>query len=138
MRVYIAGHKGMVGKSLLNHLKKDNDIELVYSPRKNLDLIDATSVNKFFKNNNIDQVYLAAAKVGGINANNIFPAEFIYENLMIQTNVIHASHQNDINNLLFSISISGSSVSSMNIGTTMVPFFFTSLSLVFLIALPTA
>lgn len=100
-RVYVAGHKGMVGSAIVRHLSTNNDIELVVKDRSQLDLLDQSAVNRFFKEEKIDQVYLAAAKVGGIVANNTYPAEFIYENLMIECNVIHAAHSAGVNDLLF-------------------------------------
>ncbi|MBY7864280.1 GDP-L-fucose synthase [Vibrio fluvialis] len=100
-RVFVAGHKGMVGSALVRLLKKTDDFEIITRTRSELDLMDFQSVNDFFSSQNIDQVYLAAAKVGGIVGNNTYPAEFIYENLSIQNNVIHAAHMNNINKLLF-------------------------------------
>jgi len=100
LRIFIAGHKGMVGSALLRQLQKKN-VEIITEEKKNLDLLNQAEVKNFFNNQNIDQVYLSAAKVGGINANNIYPAEFIYENLMIQTNVIHSAFLSGIKKLLF-------------------------------------
>ncbi len=100
-KVFIAGHKGMVGSALYKILSKDSSLELVTASRKELNLLDQSTVNNFFKVNKFDEIYLAAAKVGGIYANNSFPAEFIYQNLMIQCNVISAAHASDINKLLF-------------------------------------
>lgn len=100
-RVYVAGHNGMVGSAIVRLLEKREDIELVTRSKTELDLKNQAQVNDFFKNNQIDEVYLAAAKVGGIHANNTYPADFIYDNLMIQANVIHAAHANDIQKLLF-------------------------------------
>tara|TARA_B100001093_G_C26731563_1_gene972498 strand:+ start:65 stop:1021 length:957 start_codon:yes stop_codon:yes gene_type:complete len=99
-KIYIAGHNGMVGSALAT-LLKDEDIELITKNRKELDLLNQKDVQNFFKNEKIDQVYLAAAKVGGINANNTYPADFIYENLMIQNNVIHSAFLNGVKKLLF-------------------------------------
>jgi len=99
-RIYLAGHKGMVGSALVRILKKKNT-ELITKDRKDLDLINQAAVQDFFKKEKIDQVYLAAAKVGGIYANKTFPAEFIYENIMIQTNIIHAAFLNGVKKLLF-------------------------------------
>lgn len=99
-RVFIAGHKGMVGSAIIRSLPKDN-FDVITRDHAELDLLSQQQVNDFFKNEDIDQVYLAAAKVGGIHANNEFPAEFIYENLMIEANIIHAAHVNDVNKLLF-------------------------------------
>ncbi len=100
-RVYIAGHCGMVGSAIARQLQKRNDIELVLRSRLELDLLDAHAVNAFFATEAIDQVYLAAAKVGGIVANNTYPADFIYENLTIQNNVIYGAHRAGVNKLLF-------------------------------------
>ncbi|MDA7472517.1 GDP-L-fucose synthase [Candidatus Pelagibacter ubique] len=99
-RIFIAGHKGMVGSALVRILQKQ-DVDLVVKEKKELNLLNQNDVQNFFKNENIDQVYLSAAKVGGINANNIYPAEFIYENLTIQTNIIHSAFLNDVKKLLF-------------------------------------
>jgi GDP-L-fucose synthase len=100
-RIFIAGHKGMVGSALVRQLKGQRDVELVTCSRSELDLLDQSAVQQFFQRERIDQVYLAAAKVGGIHANNTYPAEFIYENLMIEANVIHAAHLNGVQKLLF-------------------------------------
>ena len=100
LKVFVAGHNGMVGSSLVRLLRLQN-IELITKNRKELDLLDQKKVQKFFKTKKIDQVYLAAAKVGGINANNKYPANFIYENLMIQTNIIHGAFLNGIKKILF-------------------------------------
>jgi len=100
LKIFIAGHKGMVGSSLVRLLKKQ-DVEIITKNKKELNLLNQNQVQSFFKNLKIDQVYLAAAKVGGIYANNIYPAEFIYKNLMIQTNIIHSSFLNGVKKLLF-------------------------------------
>ena len=99
-RIFIAGHNGMVGSAIVRILK-NYDVEIITKTRAELDLLNQKDVNSFFKNQKIDQVYLAAAKVGGILANNTYPAEFIYENLMIQSNVIHNSFLNGVKKLLF-------------------------------------
>ena len=91
----------MVGSAITKELSRYDDNKIITANRSNLDLLDQRSVVGFFRENNIDQVYLAAAKVGGIFANNEYPAQFIYENLMIQSNIIHASHLSDVNKLLF-------------------------------------
>ncbi len=100
-KIYIAGHQGMVGSALVRQLEKQADVELVLRTRAELDLTDQAAVRAFFTEEQIDQVYLAAAKVGGILANNNFPAEFIYQNLMIEANIIDAAHWAGVNRLLF-------------------------------------
>ena len=80
MRIFIAGHHGMVGSAILRMLTLDPNIEIVTRNRSELDLTNQSAVDAFFAESNFDQVYLAAAKVGGIHANNTYPAEFIYEN----------------------------------------------------------
>jgi GDP-L-fucose synthase len=99
-KIFIAGHKGMVGSALVRFLQIQK-IELITKDRKELDLLNQKDVENFFKNEKIDQVYLAAAKVGGIHANSTYPAEFIYENLTIQTNVIHSAFLSGVKKLLF-------------------------------------
>ena len=91
----------MVGSALVRNLETRNDVELILKTRQELNLLDQQAVNNFFKTEDIDEVYLSAAKVGGIMANNTYPADFIYENLMIASNIIHAAHVNDVNKLLF-------------------------------------
>ena len=98
--VFIAGHKGMVGSALVRLLKKKK-IEIITKEKEELNLLNQKKVQSFFKNNKIDQVYLAAARVGGINANQSYPAEFIYENLMIQNNIIHSAFKSEVKKLLF-------------------------------------
>lgn len=100
-RVFVAGHKGMVGSAIVRELTKDTQIEILTCDRNEVDLTNQSQVNKFFSQNHIDEVYLAAAKVGGIVANNNYPADFIYENLMIESNIIYASHKNNVQKLLF-------------------------------------
>ncbi|WP_159216205.1 NAD-dependent epimerase/dehydratase family protein, partial [Klebsiella pneumoniae] len=84
------GHNGMVGSAIVRQLKNRDDIELVLRSRQELNLLNAQDVNHFFANERINEVYLAAAKVGGIVANNTYPADFIYENILIEANIIHA------------------------------------------------
>lgn len=100
-KVFIAGHAGMVGSAISRRLSREGNIDLITADKKELDLTQQEQVNDFFKKNSIDEVYLAAAKVGGIHANNTFPAEFIYLNLMIESNIIHAAHTNNVKKLLF-------------------------------------
>ncbi|HCX5128020.1 TPA: GDP-L-fucose synthase, partial [Escherichia coli] len=100
-RIYVAGHRGMVGSAICRQLSLRDDIELVVKTHKELDLTVQKDVDAFFAQEKIDQVYLAAAKVGGIYANNTFPAEFIYKNLMIESNIIHSAHKAGIQKLLF-------------------------------------
>ncbi|WP_282175225.1 GDP-L-fucose synthase [Vibrio diabolicus] len=100
-RIFVAGHKGMVGSAIIRQLENRADVEIVTRDRKELDLLDQKAVSDFFANNRIDEVYLAAAKVGGIHANNTYPAEFIYENLVMECNIIHAAHQSNVQHLLF-------------------------------------
>jgi GDP-L-fucose synthase len=100
-KIYIAGHNGMVGKAILNQLNNKGYKNIVYKSSNDLNLIDQNEVNNFFKQEKPNIVFLAAAKVGGILANNNFRAQFIYENLMIESNIIHASYLNQIDKLLF-------------------------------------
>ena len=99
-KIFISGHQGMVGSALVRLLEK-KDVELITRKRNELDLLNQQDVQSFFKNQKIEQVYLAAAKVGGIHANNTYPADFIYENLMIQANVIHSAFLSGVKRLLF-------------------------------------
>jgi GDP-L-fucose synthase len=100
-RIFVAGHRGMVGSAIVRQLEKRADVEIVTRSRSDLDLLDQAAVNNFFAQEQIDQVYLAAAKVGGIHANNTYPADFIYQNLIMECNIIHAAHSNDVQHLLF-------------------------------------
>ncbi|EPL4519160.1 GDP-L-fucose synthase [Citrobacter freundii] len=100
-RIFVAGHRGMVGAAIVRQLSQRNNVELVLRTRDQLNLLDAGAVQAFFAAERIDQVYLAAAKVGGIVANNTYPADFIYENMMVESNIIHAAHLHNVNKLLF-------------------------------------
>ncbi|MBS4218986.1 GDP-L-fucose synthase [Bacillus sp. FJAT-49711] len=100
-RIYIAGHKGLVGSAILNNLKEKGYKNLIYKTSSELDLRDSKQVYNFFENENVEYVFLAAAKVGGIVANNEFPADFIRDNILIQTNVIDAAYKYDVKKLLF-------------------------------------
>ena len=99
-KIFVAGHNGMVGSAICRQLAKTNSIVHTASKDK-LDLTNQEAVYKFFKVQKFDQVYIAAAKVGGIYANNTYPAEFIYQNLSIQNNLIHSSYKSGVNKLLF-------------------------------------
>ena len=90
-KIYVAGHNGMVGSAIVRKLQADGFNNIVARTHAELDLTNQDAVNAFFKEELPDQVYLAAAKVGGIYANHTYPAEFIYENLMVQNNVIHTA-----------------------------------------------
>ncbi|KPA88384.1 nucleoside-diphosphate-sugar epimerase [Pseudomonas asplenii] len=91
----------MVGSAIVRRLQALGYTNIVTRDRAQLDLLDQRSVAAFFAEKRIDEVYIAAAKVGGIHANNTYPAEFIYENLMMQANIVHAAHQNDVQKMLF-------------------------------------
>ncbi|MCB1762929.1 MAG: GDP-L-fucose synthase [Gammaproteobacteria bacterium] len=98
---FVAGHRGMVGSAIVRQLKSLGYSNIITCGRDEVDLVDQRSVQAFFQQREIEQVYLAAAKVGGIHANNTYPAEFIYENLMIEANIIHAAHLAGVQQLLF-------------------------------------
>lgn len=102
-KIYVAGHRGMVGSAIVRTLRAQGEqsSQIVTRTHAELDLTVQADVNDFFAREKPDQVYLAAAKVGGIHANNTYPAEFIYENLMVQANVIHAAHLHGVQKLLF-------------------------------------
>jgi len=100
-KVYVAGHRGMVGSSIVRKLEKEGFTNIVTRRSSELDLRDQIAVQEFFEKESPDYVFLAAAKVGGINANNIYRGEFLYDNLMIQNNVIHQSYVNGVKKLLF-------------------------------------
>lgn len=100
-KIFIAGHNGMVGSAILKILKKKGYTNVITKNKKELNLLNQKEVNDFFEKNKPEYVFLAAAKVGGIVANNTMRADFIYENLVVETNVIHASHVNKVKKLLF-------------------------------------
>ncbi len=100
LKLYVAGHNGMVGSALVRLLQKTK-VEIITKNRSELDLLNQKEVRDFFINQKIDQVYLAAAKVGGIHANENYPANFLYENLMIETNIIHNAFLSGVKKLLF-------------------------------------
>ncbi len=100
-KIYIAGHNGMVGSAIRRHLTQNGYQHLLLRTSKELDLRNQEAVNRFFEKERPDYVFLAAAKVGGIYANNTFRADFLYENLMIESNIIHAAWKNGVKKLLF-------------------------------------
>ena len=100
-KIYVAGHTGLVGSAIVRKLESSGYTNLVLKNYPGLDLKNQGEVNAFFENEKPDYVILAAAKVGGIHANNTFPAEFIYDNLMIESNIIHAAYMNNVIKLLF-------------------------------------
>ena len=100
-RIYVAGHRGLVGSALLRGLQQQGYTNLLTHTHAELDLCDQAAVEEFFQTNKPEYVFLAAAKVGGILANSEYPAEFIRQNLVIQTNVIHAAWRSGVNRLLF-------------------------------------
>jgi len=100
-KIYVAGHRGMVGSAIIRKLETEGFTNLIYRTSSEVDLRNQQSVNDFFEKEKPDYVFLAAAKVGGILANNTYRGSFLYDNLMIQTNVIHASYLNNVKKLLF-------------------------------------
>ena len=100
-KIYVAGHRGMVGGAILRALQSQGHSNLLTRTRAELDLTNQAAVQAFFADEKPDQVYLAAAKVGGIHANNTYPADFIYQNLMVQANVVDAAFRNGVKKLLF-------------------------------------
>ena len=100
-KIYVAGHRGMVGSAIVRNLEAKGFTNIVTKTHAELDLTNQAKVAAFFEQEKPDQVYLAAAKVGGIHANNTYPAEFIYDNLMVQSNVIHQAFLNGVKKLLF-------------------------------------
>ncbi|HEX7414523.1 MAG TPA: GDP-L-fucose synthase [Bacteroidia bacterium] len=100
-KIYVAGHKGMVGSALVRNLKANGFTNLIYKTRQELNLCNQQDVNTFFEKEKPEYVFLAAAKVGGIQANNTYRADFIYENLMVQNNIIYAAYKNNVKKLMF-------------------------------------
>lgn len=100
-RIYVAGHNGLVGSAIVRTLRAQGHTNIVTRSHQELELTDQAQVREFFRNEAIDQVYLAAAKVGGIHANNTYPADFIYDNMMVQANVVHEARVNGVQKLLF-------------------------------------
>ena len=101
IRIFVAGHRGMVGSAIVRRLKLLGFTNIITRSHSQLDLTNTADVRSFFQQEKIDQVYLAAAKVGGIHANNTYPAEFIHDNLMMEANIIQAAHTAGIQQLLF-------------------------------------
>src|SRR5215211_598767 len=95
-RIFVAGHRGMVGSAIVRKLQHHGYTNIVTRARNELDLVQQAEVKAFFAEERIDQVYMAAAKVGGIFANENYPAEFIYENLMVEANVIHEAWRAEV------------------------------------------
>ena len=100
-RIFVAGHRGLVGAAVMRALEHSAGVAVITRTHSELDLKDQAQVRHFFQEEKIDQVYLAAAKVGGIHANSVYPADFIYDNLMIQANVVHEAWRNGVKKLLF-------------------------------------
>lgn len=100
-KIYVAGHRGLVGSAYMRRLEQGGYKNIITSTHTELDLTNQQAVNDFFAKEKPDYVFLSAAKVGGIHANNTYPAEFIYQNLMIESNIIHASYLNNVKKLLF-------------------------------------
>ena len=101
MKLFIAGHQGMVGSALVRRFAREPKVTLVLRPRRELDLTNQAAVDAFYAAEKPDAAIIAAAKVGGIHANNTYPAEFIYSNLAVATNTIHGAHRAGVKRLLF-------------------------------------
>src|SRR5437773_6964694 len=100
-KIYVAGHQGLVGSALVRQLRAAGHVNLILRTHRELDLTNQREVKEFFSRERPEYVFLAAAKVGGILANSTYPAEFIQQNLLIQTNVIHEAYRTDVERLLF-------------------------------------
>ncbi len=100
-KIHVAGHRGLVGSAVARRLERDTDVDIITATHHDVDLCDRTAVDQFYAATKPDAVILAAAKVGGIHANNIYPADFIRENLLIQTSVIDAAYRNGVKKLVF-------------------------------------
>jgi GDP-L-fucose synthase len=100
-RIYVAGHRGMVGSAIVRALQQRGYTNIITRTHADLDLTDQEKVRSFFSSERIDEVYLAAAHVGGIHANNTYPAEFIYQNMMIEANIVHQAYSHGVQKLLF-------------------------------------
>lgn len=100
-KIYVAGHRGMVGSAIVRQLKNNGFTDILVRTSKELDLTNQQAVNQFFETEKPDYVFLAAAKVGGIHANNVYRADFLYQNLMIEANIIHTAYINKVTKLLF-------------------------------------
>ena len=100
-KIYVAGHRGMVGSAIVRKLEQEGYSNIIYKTSAELDLRDQAAVNTFFNKTRPDYVFLAAAKVGGIHANNVYRADFLYDNLMIASNIIHAAYESQVTKLLF-------------------------------------
>ena len=100
-KIYVAGHRGMVGSAIIRELNKQGYINIITRTSKELDLRNQVEVNRFFEQEKPEYVFLAAAKVGGIIANSKHPADFMYDNMILEMNVIHAAWQNNCKKLLF-------------------------------------
>jgi len=100
-RIYVAGHRGLVGSAIVRRLSKGGFSQIITRTHRELDLVDQAAVERFFQQERPEYVFLGAAKVGGIHANSTYPADFVYSNLAIETNVIHASFRNGVKKLLF-------------------------------------
>jgi GDP-L-fucose synthase len=101
LRIFVAGHEGLVGSAIAQNLHSNTNYQVIVATKSELNLLNQSDVLDFFQNEHIDEIYIAAARVGGIHANDSYPADFIYQNLMIQSNIIHSAHINNINKLLF-------------------------------------